>query len=291
MALTPDKVRTEYGLIINEKIIPWNSKWPKDYIDSNGIIQARKGSQYKQDKLLSGGTGKIKYITVHNTGGSANAETYTRATWPNANMGWARVHYYVDDTCAWQNLKDNEVGYHAGDSGKVDGGNMTSIGIEIIMGGAAIRDNAKSEDNGALLVAILLNKYGLTINDVRTHNYWMGLPNKIVPGQRKNCPVYILPHWDAFVAKVKSHLSMIQNKQEVVEPPKVNIPVISSYKIDDVVRIKKGALWINNKIVPQFVLNSKMYVTAVYTDGTVVVSTSKRGATTGRIKTSWLDKI
>lgn len=253
MALTPDSVRTEYGLLIYSKIIPWGAKWPRDYIDASGTLVAKKGSQYKEDKLLSGNSGKIKYITVHNTGGNADAETYTRATWPNANMGWARVHYFVDDTGAWQNLRDNEVGYHAGDSGKPDGGNQTSIGIEIIMNGTAIKDNAKSEDNGALLVAILLNKYGLTINDVRSHNYWMGSPNKIVSGQRKNCPVYILPHWDTFINTVKRYLNVIQNPPKPVTPP----PPPTMYKTYEV---KKGeGLW---TIAKNILLQNKKLVTA-----------------------------
>lgn len=57
--------------------------------------------KYKADRRLSGGTGKVAGVTIHNTGDLPNveedAEQYTRATWPNANMNDARVHYYVDD--------------------------------------------------------------------------------------------------------------------------------------------------------------------------------------------------
>ena len=82
--LTPDATRTEHGLVINEKIIPWGPVWPKD----SGAY--KKGAQYKADRLLSGGTGKVKGVTIHNTNDLKNveedAEQYTRATWPNANM-------------------------------------------------------------------------------------------------------------------------------------------------------------------------------------------------------------
>ena len=102
--LTPDATRTEHGLVINEKIIPWGAVWPKD----SGAY--KKGAQYKADRLLSGGTGKVKGVTIHNTNDLKNveedAEQYTRATWPNANMNDARVHYYVDDINAWQNLRE-----------------------------------------------------------------------------------------------------------------------------------------------------------------------------------------
>ena len=53
--------------------------------------------------------GKIIGVTVHNTAwittaaGTTPAEQYTRAT-VNGNMKDVRVHYYVDNVCAWQNL-------------------------------------------------------------------------------------------------------------------------------------------------------------------------------------------
>ena len=53
--LTPDKIRTEHGLEIKEKIIPWGAKWPK----SSG--KYKKGDQYKADRLLSGGTGEVQW--------------------------------------------------------------------------------------------------------------------------------------------------------------------------------------------------------------------------------------
>ena len=127
--LTPDATRTEHGLVINEKIIPWGAVWPKD----SGAY--KKGAQYKADRLLSGGTGKVKGVTIHNTNDLKNveedAEQYTRATWPNANMNDARVHYYVDDINAWQNLREDEVGWHAGDGRKATGGNETTLSMQM----------------------------------------------------------------------------------------------------------------------------------------------------------------
>ena len=129
--LTPDATRTEHGLVINEKIIPWGAVWPKD----SGAY--KKGAQYKADRLLSGGTGKVKGVTIHNTNDLKNveedAEQYTRATWPNGNMNDARVHYYVDDINAWQNLREDEVGWHAGDGRKATGGNETTLSMKKIV--------------------------------------------------------------------------------------------------------------------------------------------------------------
>ncbi len=73
---------------------------------------------------------------------------------------------------AWQNLKAGtgmcendpegsaEVSWHAGDGSVYDGGNMTSLSIEIIMGDTAEND-VKARDNGARLAAWLLWKHGL----------------------------------------------------------------------------------------------------------------------------------
>lgn len=216
--LTPDATRIEHGLVINEKIIPWGAVWPKDY------GSYKKGQKYKADALLSGGTGKVAGVTIHNTPDLANveedAEQYTRATWPNANMNDVRVQYYVDDVNAWQNLREDEVGWHAGDGGSGPG-NTTTIAIEIIMDGSGSPEDVKAEENGALLAAILLHRHGLTINDLYTHNHWMGHPDSIVKGAAKNCPLYILPHWAKFKARVAELLAELEG--EPIADTKVEI--------------------------------------------------------------------
>jgi N-acetylmuramoyl-L-alanine amidase CwlA len=199
MALTPDTVRYEQGLKICEKIIPWGAVWNKNY----GTYT--KGSKYKADRKLSNGTGKVAAITIHNTDGGANAETYTRATYPNQNMKDCRVHYYVDDKEAWQNLQEYEVGWHAGDGR--GNGNETTLSIEIIMRGKAIANDAKSEDNGALLAAILLHRHGLGIDKLKKHQDWSG----------KYCPAYIMPHWEEFKTKVQAYLNKLSAQQEKPE--------------------------------------------------------------------------
>lgn len=193
--LIPDKTRTEHGLVIKEKIIPWGAKWTKTWKNH------KKGDKFKADRLLSNGTGKVEYITIHNTAdiaeakGTNDAEQYTRATYPNQNMGDARVHYYIDEVDCWQNLREDEVGWHAGDGRGP--GNETSLGIEIIMDGSGSKADTQAEDRGALLAAILLHRHGLGMGRLVPHKKWSG----------KNCPAYILPHWNDFVSKVEKHLA------------------------------------------------------------------------------------
>ncbi|MDE6666666.1 MAG: N-acetylmuramoyl-L-alanine amidase, partial [Ruminococcus sp.] len=87
-------------------------------------------------------------------------EQYTRAT-VNGNMNDVRVHYYVDNTCAWQNLPLNLSGWHAADGS--GNGNRRTIAIECIMSSAYNDRDKKSEDNAAKLAAALLKKYNLSI--------------------------------------------------------------------------------------------------------------------------------
>lgn len=145
--------------------------------------------------------GKIIGITIHNTdwittaAGTTPAEQYTRAT-VNGNMNDVRVHYYVDNVCAWQNLPLTLSGWHAADGS--GNGNRRTIAIECIMSSAYNDKDKKSEDNCARLAAALLKKYKLGINALYTHNHWYS---------GKYCPAYILPHWDKFKAKVQSYMN------------------------------------------------------------------------------------
>ena len=217
--LTPDNIRTEHGLVIKEKIIPWGAVWPKD----SGKF--KKGDLYKADRLLSGGTGKVAYVTIHNTAdiqeaaGTNDAEQYVRATWPNCNMNDSRVHYFIDETDCWQNLREDEVGWHAGDGRGP--GNESSLAIEIIMDGSGSAADKSAEDRGALLAAILLDKHGLGIDRLTTHKRWSG----------KDCPTYILPHWSQFKAKVETYLKQIQSGTAAQKPQEAPESAAKYYRI------------------------------------------------------------
>ena len=146
-------------------------------------------------------------ITVHNTdritvaSGTTPAEQYTRAT-VNGNMKDVRVHFYVDDVCAWQCLPLDLSGWHATD-GSGDG-NRKTISIECIMNGSGDAKDKKAEGNCAKLVAYLLDKFKLKDTAIYSHNHWYKV---------KYCPAYILPHWNNFKKKVISY----RNKNTAIE--------------------------------------------------------------------------
>ena len=166
--------------------------------------------------------GRIIGVTIHNTdwiataSGTTPAEQYTRAT-INGNMQDVRVHYYVDNFCAWQNLPLSLSGWHAADG--AGNGNRRTIAIECIMSSAYNAADRKSEDNAARLAAALLRQYGLGIDQLYTHTHWLNVRDgrsgsvdqlNTMHNRYKMCPLYILPHWAAFRAKVQAYLNQSQ---------------------------------------------------------------------------------
>lgn len=163
--------------------------------------------------------GSVLGPTIHNTdwinvsADTTPAEQYTRAT-VNGNMKDVRVHFYVDDVCAWQDLPLDLPGWHAADGS--GNGNKHTIAIECIMSGKGTPSDKKAEDNAAKLAAALLQKYGQSINHLYTHTHWLNVRDgkkgtvdqlNIMHNSYKMCPAYILPHWAAFKAKVQSYLN------------------------------------------------------------------------------------
>lgn len=157
-------------------------------------------------------------ITVHNTADLENVEDdgeqYTRAT-VNGNMKDVRVHFYVDDLCAWQNLPLTLSGWHSGDGN--GNGNQKTISIECIMKSSNDTESLKAEDNCARLCAYLMHQCGWNVEDnLFTHTHWLNVQagrkgsndylNTTRLNGKKYCPIYILPHWEKFKALVKKYL-------------------------------------------------------------------------------------
>lgn len=198
--LKPDKATTLGGVTVNEFLLTKHN--PRNIAMPSVSME-----------------GKIIGVTIHNTSwisvanGTTPAEQYTRATY-NGNMNDVRVHYYVDHTCAWQNLPLDLSGWHAADGS--GNGNRRTIAIECIMSSAYNENDRKSEDNAARLAAALLKQYGLGIECLFTHTHWLNVKNgrkgdvdtlNTMKNSYKMCPAYILPHWAAFKAKVAYYLN------------------------------------------------------------------------------------
>ena len=253
--LTPNVTYKMNGVTISEKIIPDGTRWKDAAKAKKAGFSA--GALYKKQQKLSAGTGRVQSVTIHNTNDLANVyddgEQYTRATY-NENMNSSRVHFYVDDTGAWQNLKAGtglcsadpvgsaEVSWHSGDGSVASGGNMTSLSMEIIMGETPAHDEI-AKDNGARIAAWLLWKNGLSINNLVTHTYWVnksaGKTFADVDEQccnpisgKKWCPTYIfgsnnktaaMKNWKAFKALVKKYLDTL-NGGTTTSPAPTPVP-------------------------------------------------------------------
>ena len=198
--LTPDKITTLGGVNVKEYLL---TRHNPNHID---MPTAQL-------------TGKVLGVTIHNTdriktaAGTTPAEQYTRAT-VNGNMKTVRVHYYVDSTCAWQNLPLSLSGWHAADGS--GNGNRRTIAIECIMNGSGDAADKRAEENAVRLAAALLKQYGLGINHLYTHTHWLNVRDgkkgtvdqlNTMHNSYKMCPAYILPHWAAFKAKVQTYLN------------------------------------------------------------------------------------
>ncbi len=238
LLLQPNSIYTINGVAVCEKIIPDGTRWSS--ATKASAAGFAPNSLYKKQSKLTNNSGRPMSITIHNTEDLGNvhddAEQYTRATY-NENMGSARIHFYVDDVGAWQNLKAGtgmcendqegsaEVSWHAGDGSIADGGNMTSLSIELIMGDVHNKDE-KAYENGARLAAWLLWKHNLDISALVTHTYWVNKATgknfdnvdeqctNLIYG-KKWCPMYILgstnktmaiANWRAFKVIVEKYL-------------------------------------------------------------------------------------
>lgn len=301
--LTPNVIYTMNGVKVNEKIIPDGTVW------KNGEKAAksgfRAGEPYKKGMKLSGNTGKVRYVTIHNTNYLSNvsddAEQYTRATY-NENMGSARVHFYIDENGAWQNLRAGtglctndpvncaEVSWHAGDGSSANGGNMTSLSLELIMGDNAQKDE-KTVDNGARVAAWLLWKHGLKTDALVTHTYWVNqargkhfanvdeqCTNRITGG--KWCPAYIFAsqepsvarkNWMRFKERVAEYLAALSGMATEKKPetaPKVEKP--TGVSVNDLVSIADNATYYNGQSIPKWVRAQRWYVKSVISTRAVI---------------------
>lgn len=240
-------------------------------------------------------TKSIIGVTIHNTdvinaaSGTTMAEQYTRAT-VNGNMNSVRVHYYVDNVGAWQNLPLTQQGWHAADGS--GNGNTRTIAIECIMSGKGTAEDRQAEDNAARIAAELLKTYGLTIDCLFTHTHWLNVRDgrkgtvdqlNVMRHPYKMCPLYILPHWQDFKAKVAAYMGEGVSKSEAPEPAQEFEPVQFLVKIvDDDLNIRSGA-------GTEFPIVGKVYKGYVFT--ILETARAKDGGTWGRLKSGagWIN--
>lgn len=131
-----------------------------------------------------------EYITVHNTYNDAPAENEIAYMIRNNNE--VSFHIAVDDKEAIQGLPLERNAWACGDGNGA--GNRKSISVEICYSLSGGERYYKAEDNAAVVVAQLMERYNIPISNVRTHRSWNG----------KYCPHRMLAEgrWDNFIERV-----------------------------------------------------------------------------------------
>jgi hypothetical protein len=147
-------------------------------------------------------------VTIHNTGNrGADAERHAEAQAAGNLAGMQiAVHYYVDDKGAFQCLEDFWQGWHAGDGENRQGGNWTSIAIEVCEHDGI--DQVKAFENAARLAAELCGKYSWGLDRIRRHKDWIS--QRWPTG--KDCPHILLAgregmDWPWFLGLVAAGLA------------------------------------------------------------------------------------
>lgn len=149
---------------------------------------------------------RILSLVIHetgNTGKNANADAHNRYLHQQANVQSKSWHYTVDDQQIYYHIPDDEIAFHAGDGLLPRGGNLNGIGIEMCINPES--DYEKTLGNTAKLAAYLLNAYGLSLNDVKTHQDFSG----------KKCPENLLNdgRWEVFLSLIKQELDSLTAAQ------------------------------------------------------------------------------
>jgi N-acetylmuramoyl-L-alanine amidase CwlA len=244
---------------------------------------------------------KIIGVTIHNTdwinaaSGTTPAEQYTRAT-RNGNMKTVRVHFYVDNVCAWQNLPYEYQGWHAADGS--GNGNTATIAIECIMSSKYNDKDKRSEDNCARLAAALLKKYGLGIENLYTHTHWLNVRDGIKgttdylntrKNKYKNCPLYILPHWEAFKNKVLMYMGQTVEPQKPVDKPIDTPKPVTESTTSFRIIVQSNVLNVRKDAGVEYPITTKIHKGEVYT--IVDTKKSKDGGIWGKLKSGagWIN--
>lgn len=134
-----------------------------------------------------------QYVIIHYVG--ANSSAKNNADYFCGGDRQASAHYFVDDTSIYQVVEDNKGAWHIGNTVTAPN-NWNSIGIEMCLVDGQV--TSKTEENTVELTKVLMDKYNIGIENVRTHAE--------VTNYGKTCPNWSANNWDRW-RKFKSKLN------------------------------------------------------------------------------------
>ena len=107
---------------------------------------------------------EIKGITIHNSNNAFSAKENAKLI---GTKGYNSYHYLVDENEVIK-LNDDVIVWHTGKG--YDNGNLNTISVCICK--SITTNYLEAEKQAVLLIKKLLNKYGLSKNDLYFHNDW-----------------------------------------------------------------------------------------------------------------------
>lgn len=141
-----------------------------------------------------------KYVVCHNTANDASAAN--EISYMISNNNQVSYHIAVDDVNAIQGIPFNRNAWHAGD-GESGSGNRYGIAVEICYSLSGGSQYTAAEENAIYVMARLLYKYGLDIDNLKQHADFSA----------KNCPHRIRDEgrWNSVKSRVETVLNAIKN--------------------------------------------------------------------------------
>lgn len=139
-------------------------------------------------------------ICVHNTANDASAKN--EIAYMKSNNYEVSFHIAIDDVEAIQAIPFNRNAWASGD-GATGKGNRSYIHIEICYSKSGGTRFINAEKRAAKEIALLLKKYGWTINNVKRHK---DFSNKYCPHRTMDMG------WDRFLNMVQAELNALNNQ-------------------------------------------------------------------------------
>ena len=188
-------INQKYLIDVFDKTKPMNNKYY--YRTTHPSITQTELNEKFYDGYTIPNEENILWITVHETAMTsvghnaeflANLQYNTAYVSPAGDPRQASWHYQVDENEIYQSFPDSVACWHAGEKY----GNYYAIGIEMCVNSDGNYEGAMRND--AKLIAYLMHKYNLTMENVKRHKDFSG----------KECPSYMIStnRWNEFLELV-----------------------------------------------------------------------------------------
>ena len=186
--------------------------------------------------------GGFRGITWHETGNtSATATAKSHADYVFNLKEEKSWHYCVDANEAWRSIPENEVAWCNGDGKTANGGNMTTLSLEICINNGG--DFGRAKDNACWLTADIFKRHGIKKavrkENIFIHHDWSG----------KDCPHNIRAtpgELDRMIKAVNTYLDEMWGTVTAPKPAPAPAPVPTPAPAVKKILLKPGTWNVRN---------------------------------------------